>query len=826
MTTTDPSSAKPQVALTRDLGVGAITMIGVGAMIGAGIFALTAFAAGEAGPGLLLAFFLNGCIALIIGGCYAELGSCFPAAGGGYLWVKQGMNDLFGFLAGWMSWFAQSLACALYALVFGSFAVELLALWGLNLAQYCQVESGLGCPMVHWTQIAMGVAMAMGFTYINFRGSSETGLIGNVVTSIKILILLLLAGFGIASIFGNSGSSITTIIDSSFTPFLPYGIWGVFIAMGLTFIAFEGFEIITQSGEEVKNPARSIPMAIGLSIAIAVTIYLLTAFVVMAGIKSPDSSIPVYAYLGQLGELGMVEVAAQIFPRGGRFILLLAGLASTTSALNATLYGSSRVSFAMGRDGNLPPIFGKINPRTFTPYLAVLMSGLLVVVMSVVLPIEDVAASTSIMFLLLFMMVCYSVVSLRQRRPDLKRSFRLPGVPYTPWLGIGICCLLALSLVSLSLLAWGTAIVWMLVGLTVYLVFNVPHRTKWEVDPNRILSESRASLRLEAATEGLRTVLVPVKDRYMASSLGMLGTIFARQRSLELFALHVAKLPGMELALPQDYLDMIDRDLTQNAVRHAKSLGLPHRELTLVGRNVGQSINAIAQRYHSEVILFGWPGAQVGGKHAFGSVIDLIGSNPPCDIVVAHFNSRWQRPRRIVIPSRGQGANLRMTFEVTRLIVDYYEGMDAEKAANGEEDLPSPVQVRTIYAVTSQEDEENVPIVRQNSLDLAAAAGVETTFTVTEADDVEDGILAASRNADLLMLGASDEGFFTQHFRGTIPERVMRKSSANVIMNRKYQGQVSNILRQFMQEPISLEDPPTMSSGTVEGSSEEKTIGG
>lgn len=815
MTVNADSQNKAQVALTRDLGMGAVTMIGVGAMIGAGIFALTAFAAGRAGPGLLLAFFLNGCIALIIGGCYAELGSCFPAAGGGYLWIKQGMNDLFGFLSGWMSWFAQSLACSLYALVFGSFMVELLAMWGLDLTSDCQAAGVHACPAAHWTQIGLGVAMALGFTYINFRGSSETGLIGNVVTSIKILILALLAAFGFASIFGD-GVSAGTVIQTSLQPFLPHGIWGVFVAMGLTFIAFEGFEIITQSGEEVKNPSRNIPLAIGLSIVIAVTIYLLTAFVVLAGIRSPDPSVPVYQYLGQLGELGMVEVAAQIFPQGGRFILLLAGVASTTSALNATLYGSSRVSFAMGRDGNLPPLFGRINPRTFTPYVAVIMSGALVAVMCLFLPIEDVAASTSIMFLLLFMMVCYSVITLRKRRPDLKRSFSLPGVPLTPWLGIGICCLLAVSLLSLSLMAWGTAIIWIVGGLAIYWAFNVPQRTRWEVDPNRVLSESRASLRLQAASEGLNTVLVPVKDRYMASTLGVLGAIFAQQRQAELFALHVAKLPGMDRTTPHDYLDRLDLNLTRNAVRHAKAIDLPHRELTLVGRHVGQSINAIARRYRSELILFGWPGTQVGGKHAFGSVIDLIGSNPPCDIVVAHFNSRWQRPRRIVIPSRGQGANLRMTFEITRLIVDYYREQDAEAATGGESEIPPPVQVRTIYAVTSQNDEENVPLVRQNSDALAEAAGVETSFHVVEAEDVEDGILTACRNADLLMLGASDEGFFTQHFRGTIPERVMRKSSANVIMTRKYQGQVSSILRQFMQEPISLEDPPALEPDTTQ----------
>ena len=809
-----PSSSAPpaQVALTRDLGVVAVTMIGVGAMIGAGIFVLTGIAAGQAGPGLLLAFLLNGCIALIIGGCYAELGSCFPAAGGGYLWIKQGMNDLFGFLSGWMSWFAQSLACALYALAFGAFFVELLGLWGLHLADFC-ADGEATCPLVHWTQVGVGVAMALAFTYINFKGSSETGLIGNVVTSIKILILVLLGGYGVATILVQTGGSVSTAIESSFRPFLPFGMMGVFVAMGLTFIAFEGFEIIAQSGEEVKNPSRNIPLAIGLSIAIAVTIYILTAIVVMGAIRSDDPNVPVYAYLGSLGELGMVEVAAQIFPTGGRFILLLAGLASTTSALNATLYGSSRVSFAMGRDGNLPPIFSRINPRTFTPYLAVLMSGVLVCIMVVSLPIEDVAASADIMFLLLFMMVCYSVISLRKRRPDLERRFKLPGTPFLPWFGIGVCSLLALSLLRLSFLAWGVALLWLVGGILLYLFHNVPNQTKWEVDPNRILSESRASLRLAEATTGLKTVLVPVKDRYMASSLGSLGAIFAQQRGREVFALHVVKLPGVDASNAENYVDMIDTGMTQPALRSARTLQLPHRELTVLGRNIGQSINAIARRYYADIILFGWPGANVGSRHAFGSVIDLIGSNPPCDVVVAHFNSLWQRPRRIVIPSRGQGVNLRMNYEIVRDIVNFYREQDAAAAA--ERDAAPPpgaeqaIQVRTVYIVTSHEDRENIPLVQQNSLGLAEDVELETEFHSIEADDVEDGILATSRNADLLMLGASDEGFFAQHFRGTIPERVMRKSSANVIMSRKYQGQVSTILRRFMQEPLSLEDPPS-----------------
>ncbi len=800
------TQAEPQVevSLSRNLGLLAVTMIGVGAMIGAGIFVLTGIAAGKAGPGLLLAFLLNGCIALIIGGSYAELGSCFPAAGGGYLWIKQGMNDLFGYLSGWMSWFAQSLACALYALAFGAFFTELLGLWGLDLAADC-ADIHHGCPLLHWSRVGLGVALAATFTWINYKGSSETGLIGNIVTSIKIVILVVMAAFGLSLMFREAGGSVSTIVESSFRPFLPFGIGGVLLAMGLTFIAFEGFEIIAASGEEVKNPTRNIPLAIALSILIAVSIYLMTAAVVIGAIDSGDPSVPVYQFLSTLGELGMVEVAAQIFPDGGKLMLILAGLASATSALNATLYGSSRVAFAMGRDGNLFPAFGQINPSTMTPVMAIAMSGLLVVAMAVSLPIEDVAASANIMFLLLFMMVCYSVVSLRKSRPDLKRRFTLPLTPFLPSLGIAICLVLAVWLASLSMIAWGIAIAWMVSGLTIYFVWILPNQTKWEVDPSRTVSESASVL----TATGLPTVLVPVKDKFMASSVGALGSIFAHQRGHELLCMHVVRTPDMNTVRA----DMIDTSVTRVATRVARQLDVNHRELTVIGRSVSQTISAKAHEYDTELIVFGWPGATVGSQHAFGSVIDLIGTNPPCDILVTHFNTLWRKPRRIVIPSRGRGANLRMSYEITRNLVAFYRSEDSSKTTGSHSASDEEIQIRTIYVVTSDEEREHTPLVKQTSIDLAKSVDVDTEFEVVEAVNVEAGILQASRNADLLLLGASDEGYFTQQFRGSIPERVMRKTSANVIMSRKFQGPVSSMLRRFgLGGPREDQDVPNFDS--------------
>ena len=315
-----------KVTLSRTLNLFTITMIGVGGMIGAGIFVLTGIAAGVAGPGLILAFLLNGIVTSFTALSYAELGSGFPEAGGGYLWVKEGLGGTNGYLAGWMSWFAHSAAGSLYALGFGTFATELWRVAGLPLFGLSESNMALA-----WMTIIIII-----FTTINYRGASETGTIGNVVTMTKIIILGLFVIFGIMAMFRTEAW-----VTRFTTGFLPNGFFAIFVAMGLTFIAFEGYEIIAQSGEEAINPKRNIPRAIFLSIGIAVIIYILVATTAIGATTAP-AGMEVYQYLGEQKELAIVDVAQQIFPWGlGGIVLLISGLVSTMSALNATTYSSS-----------------------------------------------------------------------------------------------------------------------------------------------------------------------------------------------------------------------------------------------------------------------------------------------------------------------------------------------------------------------------------------------------------------------------------------------------------------------------------------------------
>ncbi len=430
-----------EVRLSREMTLMDATLIGVGAMIGAGIFVLIGIAAGVAGPALLITFVLNGLVALLTAMSYAELGSCYHDAGGGYLWVKEGLPKWNGFISGWMGWFAHAVACSLYALGFGAYFDHVFREFAITLPHW-----GFLSP-----QKLLAAAAALLFGYINFRGASEAGKVGNMVTIAKIIILLIFIGFGFELII-RKGDWQTT-----FSPFMPNGWGGVFKAMGLTFIAFQGFEVIAQSSEEIKNPKKNIPRAVFLSLIIVIPIYLLVAIAAIGSVH-PGNMTP-WDYLASKKEIALVEVARTFFVGGG-VMLLIGGLISTMSALNATIYSSSRVAFAMGRDRNFPTFFSKVHPKNFTPYWGIMGSLVIIVLMAISLPIEDVASAADIMFLLLFLQVNLAMIRLRKKRPDLDRGFFVPLYPYLSIVGILLLLFLAVYMLDYSLIAWIITVVW------------------------------------------------------------------------------------------------------------------------------------------------------------------------------------------------------------------------------------------------------------------------------------------------------------------------------------------------------------------------------
>src|SRR3989338_4634679 len=352
------------VTLARTLGPGSIILLGIGSLLGGGIFTLLGPAAGLAGPGLFLAMILGAGVAFLNLQMYLALGTTFPEAGGGYLWVRKGLGNFQGFLAGWLSWFAHAAACGVFALSFGFYAHQFLQIVGFNLKINTDWLSN---------EKLIAIAVILIFGYLNWRGTQTTGQAGNYITSGLLGILTLFILFGVYKMF--------TLQEplQNFTPLLPSGLLGVLAATSFFYIAFEGSEIQVQAGEETKNPARDLKIGLLTSWAIVSIIYVLISLVIIGATGGPNGRPP-WEKLAGFGEGAIVQAAHSFMPLGGT-LMIIGGLLANLAALNATIYSSSHVAFALARDKNIWTHLAQIHSKNFTPHLAVILSVLLIVAM-------------------------------------------------------------------------------------------------------------------------------------------------------------------------------------------------------------------------------------------------------------------------------------------------------------------------------------------------------------------------------------------------------------------------------------------------------------
>ncbi len=792
MTSTQQPMAQHQVTLERGLKLCDVTMIGVGAMIGAGIFGLTGIAAGEAGPvGLLLAFFLNGVVTSMTGLSYAELGAAIPNAGGGYLWVREGMSRFWGFFAGWISWFSHSIACSLYAVLFGTFFVELLHLAGVEHVLFFSLDDSIafwGLTHIQVTEKLVAFVIVILFLYINFRGASETGTIGNIITIFKIIVLGTLVVFGLMALSNLPNWQDEFLANPS--P-LPHGIWGVFAAMGLIFVAFEGYEIIAQSGEELVDPKRNLPRAIFISIGIVVFIYLMVAFVSVGALEN-DAGVPNWVFLGENGERAMIRTAERIMPYGA-LVMILGGLASTTSALNATVYSSSRVSFAMGRGGDLPQALGLIHRLRRTPHIAIIFSGVLIVSFAVMLPIADVAGGASLTFLVLFLLVNLSLIQLRRNRPDLDRSFKVPLVPLIPYATIGIQLLLSVHLFSVSPIAWYVTIGWTLFGIWVYT--NLGGREEAAQDADTILLE-------ETIAEKRYSVLLPVANAPDARQLTRLAAMFARPYDGEVFALHVIRVPRpMELGSGRAFLKM-GRPILEEAVEIGQEFEVPVRTQLRLGRKLSSSVFSAATERNTDLILLKWTGFTNTPGFSFGRTIDLLSSNPPCDMAIVRLVRGAVMPKRILVPIAG-GANSGRALE-----------MAASQAQFVSRQTGEPAEVVALHLIRDEMSETDIA-ARASALDeefSLSPRGINLEVVRSEREDLAEEIVAQAEGFDQIIIGASEEGLLDQRLFGSVPQRVAENTQVNLVMVKRYDPIKHGILSRWFKIGRRQKTPPKTAS--------------
>jgi amino acid transporter len=752
----------PKPSFARDLGLFDATMLGVGAMIGAGIFVLTGIAAGEAGPASILAFALNGLVTLLTAFAYVELAGAMPEAGGGYAFVRRAFPGVVGFIAGWMLWFAYTVACSLYALGFGGYFWEFFL-------KYVPGFAELAFSLLGERGAVALVTLVIGFFFIrlNVRGAEVTGMAENVLTLAKLAILSVFIFYGLGKVFGEPEAAVT-----NFRPFFPEGSGGVLVAMGLTFIAFEGYDLIATVAEEIKNPEVNIPRATMISLAVTVTMYLLIVFVSLAAVQPLD--MPSWQFLGQYQETAIVRAAEDFMPAFGVGVIVFGGLFSTLSALNATIMASSRVAFSMGRDKYLPQPMAEIHPMRRTPHVAIIATGVILLAMALTLPIEAVGSAASLIFLLTFAMVNLSVIVLRRKAPELKRRYRVPFYPVTPILGIGLNVFLAVYQFKFQPLAWYVTAGWVVAGALIYFAYS-EKRAAPEL-PQVLIPKARPPV-----PEPEYCVLVTLHNPATTETLLDLAFPIAGARNGRVVAVTVVNVPR-QLPVHEGLRFVHHREpLLKQAQAYAQHLGHTLETDVVIAHHAHDGLFTAAERHGADLIVMGWKGYTDTRERIFGEVADQVIRHAPSDLMLLKATDR-KVFESCLFPTAG-GPHAACAAEFLKVIA-----------------ADTGMAVTSCYIVHPDAEPEQHDRANEWLDQAVAQLGDELHVVkrIVTAKSVAGGIARAAKDYDLVAIGAAKEPWFQKMLFGEIPERVARYSPTPVLVVKRYEGAVKSILKKAL----------------------------
>jgi APA family basic amino acid/polyamine antiporter len=471
-------------SLHRSLGAFQLTMLGIGAVIGTGIFVLTSEAAQKAGPGMLVSFIIAGFVCGVAALCYSELASMVPVAGSAYTYTYAVVGEILAWMVGWALILEYALGASAVAVGWSGYFTGLLS----HLSSFVPFLPDIVVPQ--WLAVGPSqggfinlpaVVISLLVTGLLILGTTESARVNAILVAIKILALTMFIII-----------TLPNAHQANFVPFMPTGITGVAGAAASIFFAYVGFDAVSTAAEETKNPQRNVPIGLIGSLAVCTIFYLLVA---AGAIGSPLGAQPVMDAAGQLLSPGTPELAARCqqiigngaleplscskealahilrvigWPKAGNF-LAIAAIMALPSVVLMMMYGQTRVFFTMARDGLLPKAFSKVHPRFHTPHVVTLVTGLFCTVFSAFAPVGQLANFSNSGTLFAFAMVAIAVLVLRRTDPGRKRPFRAPIVGVVAPLAIIGCIYLYISLDWASILVLP---VWGAIGLVVYFLYG------------------------------------------------------------------------------------------------------------------------------------------------------------------------------------------------------------------------------------------------------------------------------------------------------------------------------------------------------------------
>ena len=436
-------SKKPG-GLAKVLGPFDLVLMGIGAIVGTGIFVLTGTGALTAGPALSLSFVVAAVACCFAALCYAEFASTVPVAGSIYTYSYATLGELAAWMIGWDLLLEYGLAAAAVSVGWSGYFQSLLSGFGIALPVALTAAPGALPGVTTFINLPALVIMLL-LTAMLGWGVRESARLNNIMVAIKVGVVLLFIIFGARH-----------VQPANWQPYMPFGYHGMLSAAALVFFAFIGFDAVTSAAEEVKKPSRDLPIGIIGSLAVCAVLYVVVS-AIMTGI------VPYQKFLGVDHPVSLaLQYAGENWIAG--FVDLGAILGMTTVIL-VMAFGQTRIIFAMSRDGLLPARLSTVHPRFQTPFFATWLVGIVFGLIAAVIPLNILAELINIGTLAAFTMVSIAVVVLRKKRPDLPRAFRCPGVPYVPALAVILCVGL---MTFLSWVTWMAFTIWLVIGLVIY----------------------------------------------------------------------------------------------------------------------------------------------------------------------------------------------------------------------------------------------------------------------------------------------------------------------------------------------------------------------
>lgn len=462
-------ASESEKGLKKTLTAPALVALGIGAIIGAGLFSITGgAAAANAGPAITISFIIAAVGCAFAGLCYAEFASMIPVAGSAYTYSYATMGEFIAWIIGWDLVLEYAVGAATVSISWSRYFVKFLEYFNVHLGPQFTLS-----PLDGGLINLPAVVIVMIMSFVLMRGTQESAMVNSIIVALKVAVVLIFIALGWKYIHPENYKPYIPENTGSFGEF---GFSGVVRAAAIVFFAYIGFDAVSTAAQEAKNPKRDMPIGILLSLAICTVLYILFAHV-MTGVTSytsfagKDGIAPVAVAIDHMGTADAQGIIKPDYPWLNKAIIL-AILGGYASVILVMLMGQSRVFFSMSKDGLLPKVFSDVHPRFRTPAKSNLLFMLIVSIFAAFIPARVVGEMTSIGTLFAFILVCIGVIAMRKNMPDAPRAFRTPLVPLVPILGVATCLFM---MVFLPLDTWIRLIVWMMIGFDIYLYYGMKH---------------------------------------------------------------------------------------------------------------------------------------------------------------------------------------------------------------------------------------------------------------------------------------------------------------------------------------------------------------